>query len=191
MSPEELARLLQPFCSTKRWRKYLNAPFSDAAFTYATDGLVLVRVARQLQMVGHEKAPRDNAKRLLDGAGFDTALFLDAPVIEFPAPERIECRTCDGRGFEHDCPDCSCECDECDGEGSRDDDCECSIGIGGTPIALRVARRVWELPGLKLGQPPGPSQPWAFTFDGGVGLFMAIKKKCEVHTEYPLAGGAP
>jgi hypothetical protein len=103
-----------------------------------------------------------------------TAVTL-AP-IDFPEQLDEECLGCDGRGFEHDCPSCTCTCDRCDGSGKEDPDKDVSVDIGGVPFAARYVRLIQALPGIEVSATIDGNIPMPFRFNGGEGLLMALRE---------------
>lgn len=104
---------LHQFCAGEDdVRYYIHQPWSRGEWTYATNGYIIVRVARLADVDENEKAP--NAEKIF--ADSKQTEFI--PVPECAMPEDVECDTCDGDG-EHECGKCDNkhECGDCDGEG--------------------------------------------------------------------------
>jgi hypothetical protein len=120
---------LTKFCDPERGGKTTAAPWTLGEFTYAVDGFIAVRVARQT-LEGILDAP-DEQK----GADYIAGLIAAGdrakaePVPALPDCERENCGVC--RGCKR-----VVECDECYGQGSRecdlghDHDCESCDGRG-------------------------------------------------------------
>lgn len=170
---------LQPFCGRDEYRPYLHKPFSRGAYTYATDGRLLLRVARRDDVPENDRAPDCEA-----------AVFSKLQCSEYAAPdfalpdvkpEREDCILCEGRGFEHDCPSCQCTCPECDGAGHIEK--PQSTTINGSLITLKYARLMFTLPDLQLQVPPCGEKPMLFKFDGGDGAVMPRHAKANDHYE--------
>src|SRR5271166_2898199 len=112
LTPGDLAK----FVSTDVERARMARPWSRGEFTYATNGHIMVRIPRLAEVPECSDAP--------DVEGIVMPLLADQtetaplPAYELPKVDKNECRTCEGRGLEHDCPDCECECDDCDGTGA-------------------------------------------------------------------------
>jgi hypothetical protein len=179
---------LQPFCSTDVWRPYLLKPFRYKGYVYATDGLVMLRVADDESFVTTDRV---DAERVL--AGLQDATFLPAPAVALPpAPidATIKCPDCDGRGKEHKCPDCDCECEGCDGAGKIKIVSEVSTMICGHIFNIANVRKVDALPGLEIAPASAnvaDLKPMLFRFAGGVGAMMPMRAKAKDHIEIERA----
>lgn len=171
---------LTPFCGVDETRPYLLKPFSVGDFTYATNGHILVRTPRR------DDAPEQTKKGKWDGslAGLEEASF-SAPVFTLPTqpPADAECAECDGRGYEHDCPDCECTCRACAGSGSAAVEGNHSTSYEGVTLALRYVRKMLALPAIEIAKPSAPDAPLLFRFDGGVGAVMPMRGEGANHVE--------
>lgn len=163
---------LQSFCSTRRAE--VDHPFTIGAYTYATDGYIAVRVlalpdARTEGPIGVVKYFKD-----IDGLEFVSVLIANLPPAG--GKRNVECLDCDGRGKEHDCPNCHCKCESCGGSGKIlvDDDQDTSVEFRGIAYGLVLFRRVLALPGLSWERLPQTREPTRFRFDGGFGLLMPL-----------------
>lgn len=136
---------LKSFCwpsDTDSYRADLAEPFSSDAYTYATDGRIMVRVER---VAGTEVEPKPDfdlgskVKTLegylsrIDGAKFEPMPSVDIPpkppYVPNPCTDcgatgkvhSIECYKCQGRGITI-CPTCDHEddCERCNGAGCID-----------------------------------------------------------------------
>lgn len=172
---------LQPFCSTDPARPYLHQPFSRGEWTYATDGHVLVRVPRRPDIDENAKAP--HAERVVEGYPLLSDL-IPLPAIPLLGPEYVECRTCQGRCTQHDCPDCSHDCKACDGKGEIE--ALVSVAIGPAVFGVPLLRLVAALPGVRIPAAPVPGKPMRFLFDGGEGLIAARRVPAERHIPEPV-----
>lgn len=180
---------LQPFCSTDETRWYLLKPFSKGEFSYATNGHIEIRQPRRDDVQEmDEKAPKFDPSAPL--AGIESAVFSRAEVQLPPAPEATgPCKLCDGRGFEHSCPDCECVCEPCKGTGEMDPERFISTSIGGVFFTLSYVRQMFTLPGVEVSKTsimsdkPKESRPLLFRFNGGVGALMPRKNRLEDHIE--------
>ena len=175
---------LETFCDPER--PELARPFSIDAWTYATNGHVLVRVTRRDDVAENPNAP--NPSRLCETVKRPRR-YKPLPEIELSEPFEFEkeleclwlkCGSCRGRGKIHDCPDCRCECPKCSGTGQ----CPTCNGtgkytvkdfkrtrIGSVPYQSKFLSWLQSLPDLEIG-PPHRKDPLAFRFHGGEGLLM-------------------
>jgi len=96
------------------------------------------------------------------------------PRIALPAPiEPKPCSECDGRGYRHDCPDCTCACEDCWGTGK--DEVIQPVPVLGASFARRYVALIYALPGNLFGAlGVTPKSPMFFRFDGGEGMLMPL-----------------
>jgi hypothetical protein len=181
---------LQAFCVDDEMnRLYLRTPFSHGEFTYATNGAYAVRVARRPGVV---EAEVPKAADVLDKyfARLAKAQFEPAD-LSFPNEtedqHKEECASCDGRGLEHECPDCSCKCEDCDGSGEQTIAEKISISVFGNLFRLPFIRKIAALPSVEFAVIPnyGAEEPALFRFDGGVAALMPMRRKGDRHFEIP------
>lgn len=180
---------LKKFCGTEETRPYLHNPFSRGDFTYATNGRIMVRVPRQdgvpdvempdgrkldVEKPFHEAGPRPESMMPLH--------------LKLPETTTEECEECEGRGFEHDCPDCECPCTECDGSGQAEKDI--SVSIRGAIFDAKYIRLIQSLPNARFVVVPSPEGPTWFAFDGGEGLLMPMRRPFDERIEEPEEAGA-
>ena len=163
---------LQQFCSTDPDRPQMHAPFSSAAWTWATNGHILVRVPRRDDVPENPEAP--NVKKVWDGAKWGA--WRPAKRVDLPPARFNTCDECNGRGWEHDCPSCQCTCEECGGEGKieRTD----PVAVGPVKIALRYARMILALDRIELADPADDDDAIAFRFAGGEGILAVLHGPC-------------
>lgn len=92
---------LSVFCKTDH--DMLNTPWSEGDFTYASNGLLLVRVPRRDDVAEKIEAPNIQGTSL--GAGFDKTPieWFSVPNIEIATKE---CQKCKGTGHQYTCPEC-------------------------------------------------------------------------------------
>lgn len=167
---------LQPFCGNDECRHpYLMRPFTRRGYTYATNGHILVRVPPRSEIPDSEKDFR--VERPFDG--IECAIFTPLPAFVVPKPDG-DCEMCDGRGFEHSCPDCQCTCWACEGSGSEVWGAGTSIEIGGVSFAAKYLLMMQGLPGIAIGR-PRQEQSLLFRFDGGEGALMPLRGQCPTH----------
>ena len=129
----------------------------------------MIRIAR-LESVGEIERPPDVDRVFLSNAVAleGTMRPLRAPVPLSPGAE--ECEACQGTGYEHDCPDCSCNCPICGGTGKLEE--FTIVKIGNRYFSSGYIRLVERLPGAIISDVEG--ECLAFRFDGGVGLLMKV-----------------
>lgn len=173
---------LKPFCGDDFSRYYLQAPWSEGAHTYATDGIIFVRVARRDDVPETDATRFVNAAYLFqrsEGSGF-------VPLPHFDLPDDDDCHACGGSGYAHACDDCGHECEECGGDGSTAS--QTSVGIFGASYNARYIALLRELPDISIetGVKTG-SEPLHFRFDGGDGMLMPLHSPYEVHIEVECA----
>jgi len=193
---------LQDFCAKDEQKQNrLSKPFSHGKYSFASDGHMLIRVPRLLEVT----------KGLPD--------FMESKFTEFvtgdcltPIPdyeqEKKKCSICRGTGKVEECPECkgigevyfqniyndyefeclTCNghgevsggknaCEECEGTGQVYADRWAGIDIGNKRIGLRLLDKIKELPGVMLGNCSGDDKaPVMFRFDGGDGLLMPMTK---------------
>ena len=175
---------LRPFCSTETFRPILRQPFSVGNRTYATDGHIMVRVARREDVPEQPTAPAV------------THLFKDVShvswralrKVEFPEEIKERCSECEGRGTLHDCPDCTCTCEGCDGSGSISG--MASIFVGAGLFNVRYVRLLAALPGILVPETVADTaarelSPMPFKFDDGDGLLVGLRRKLDHHIDTP------
>lgn len=184
---------LSKFCDPDH--RILNRPWSAGDYTYASNGVIIVRIPRQA----------DVAKNIHI---FDASpCFVEHtddmvwhPVIGYKKPDQIECDMCDGHGMDFVCPECDghgevhfendfhtydCDCNNCDGTGKIEICPECE----GTGKADPTIVRAWfheasfnqaflallsDLPNCEMGM-TGVANLHPFRFDGGDGAIMPLR----------------
>lgn len=167
---------LQPFCSTEKARAYLLKPATRDGKTYATNGHILLRVDLRDDVPAVENFP--DCERVF-GACDLTQPMVDLPKINLPFDGPIECIECDGRGTEHECPDCTCACELCNGMGQVSSDREKSVTLDGIPFAMHYFRMIAALPGIKIPAKVAGTDPMPFQFDEGAGVLMPMRSALE------------
>lgn len=168
---------LSKFCGSDEWRWVsIGQPFSRHDFTYATDGKILIRVPRRGEVPENDKAP--HAERVWPKEW--PTDFSPIQAISLAPVEFVPCDMCDGRGTQHECPDCTCKCRECGGDGSLK--VASAVTIYDRAINSRLAKLLAELPSASIAQPAGNIV--CFRFDGGEGIASLLKSN---HT-LPIVG---
>jgi hypothetical protein len=172
---------LKQFCGNDEFRSYLNEPFTQGNYTYATNGHIMVRV-QKVDSVGpcKSKVKFDASKPLV---GIERLKFETFSFSLPPDPgKKGTCVDCDGRGYKHDCPDCECTCNFCKGSGEADPEGRISTTIAGRAFCLRYVRMITSLPTPQIAKTDGET-PLYFRFEGGVGALMMRRKPFENHVE--------
>src|SRR6185436_2051933 len=174
---------LQPFCSTDETRYYLNKPWSRGEFAYATNGHILIRVPRRPDVPENDKSPDIAAviaKNPSDGVDFVRVAFNLPPA----RTGQIECPSCDGRGVEHDCPECTCVCYQCKGEQLiSEEDGSIAVDVNGGPFAIRYCRMLAALPDIEVPAAVSISEDHGFMwfrFTGGDGMLMGMRSPAQL-----------
>lgn len=171
---------LQQFCGKDETRPYLMKPFTFGDFSYATNGHIMVRVPKRAGVEPPSKS--FNPEKPLEG--LEQASFA-APKFKLPPQPSgdTECEACDGRGYEHNCPDCECMCRACDGSGSAAVEGNYSTAYEGVNFALRYVRKMLALPSIEIAKPKDQDAPLLFRFEGGVGAVMPMRGSATNHVE--------
>lgn len=164
---------LKQFCSKDRFREAIVEPFSRGEWSYATNGHLLIRVPRRNDIAEIEKAPHIEHLWPKEAPNYRVP-----STLVLPPPKEEDCRTCDGRGTKHDCPDCGCDCDDCGGTGHISTDRNVGIMVGKTPIAMRYARVLLSLSGIQVDDISALVDSvfvMRFRFDGGDGILATLR----------------
>lgn len=184
---------LEPFCSDER--EYLEKPFLQDGYVYATNGRIAVRVKHE-GLTNARVQTRPNMAEIFKSfvnEGFEPVTFT-LPDCEICHNKRTvidtKCYTCDGFGrIEHDC-DCQyCTkdrefCDDCKGTGKVDPEeclCECSehgksVSLGFCSVRVDVAQLLHDIPGLTLARKQGVPIVSFRGSNGMEGIFMPLQK---------------
>lgn len=168
---------LQAFCAYKGERprhKWLEAPFSFGDFSYATNGAIMVRVARREGIPGIA-VQGEWDKPLADRERFEFVPFLlDLP----PAPQIGSCVSCDGSGWIASAED---ECEACHGRGWIDPELDISVELAGSIFCLSLVRRMAALPDIVISPASAnfravcDCDPLQFSFRGGIGALCPLR----------------
>jgi hypothetical protein len=174
MNSEEL----KAFCHPERYK--LQTPFSEGDYTFATDGLMCVRVPRLEDVPERENAPMNMLKNVFDPNPSQGA-FVPLGLYEIPGLKGNQrCEVCGGQG-QHLCNKCETlhNCGKCDGQGE----------VGESPIAVTIGRhrvshlllnRIKALPAVWIAENANSDeQGLTFRFHGGDGIVMPIRKEKE------------
>jgi hypothetical protein len=173
-------------------------PFTRGKWTYATDGRIAVRVPA-LEGIPQGEVAVENVFTAITSQEFP----LPADIPE-PAQEKCSackgygkitiCSECDGEGTK-ECDTCGHEeeCKSCNGNGTRPTagpnakECDNCDGIGHTikyisirlelqSFSDRYLRLIRALPGIRLFQNVNPGDIATFSFDGGEGVLMPLRR---------------
>lgn len=167
--------LLQKFCSGDESRKAIMSPFSQDAWTYATDGRLMLRVPRFAEAPEREDAPKNIDKHIFSNNPISN---LWQPIPDLPPLLTEEpCRHCKGSG------ECECKC-------GNIHDCEHCEGSGTVPLAAQRIQigvnyvshvylwKLKELPDVQVcPSAKDNNSPIGIRFDGGgEGLLMGMRE---------------
>jgi len=185
--------LLADFCGGR-----FDRPFSEGKYTYATDGIVIVR----LPAIGIAE-PLDSFTGVSNQLFEQKGKLVSLPKL--PKETKNTCGICGGRGKVTKCPDCDgngkiyystnnheyewdckeCDsmgylpgevkiCSECNGTGKVIDNFHKIITINGHKLQLGYLRKLSKLPGIKIAAHPVEYRHY-FKFDGGDGILMGMR----------------
>lgn len=167
---------LQAFCSNDPTRPNLHAPFYIGEFTYATDGVIAIRIPGKLT-----RNPKPRAMRAGPEPLFKRHLFFHPDFLHMlgdftiPAPASIPCVEC--QMLEKPDPGC----DECSGSGAILEYPAARLSRDGRAFDCRYLAAIAALPEAELCDAPPPNpvdlvNAAAFRFSGGYGLLMPLTK---------------
>ena len=177
----------------------LKTPWSSGQYSYATDNKMAIRADGRDEF--HQRPENDESAATLDAivSSATGQTWYDVPANLPPEPgpcpkchgiPAVKCEACDGEGeveweFEHNgrtydmyaaCPVCdgeqTVECTECVGTGKG---VEPVVEVGPALIMPCYLRLMARLPGCRLAPVDGWS-PVVFTFDGGAGAVMPVRR---------------
>lgn len=155
---------LQKFCSVKDDSRYfLHAPFSRGKYTYATNGHIVVRVARRDDVPEVDLAPKPES------------LFKEKPRGKFiPVPKcsavsDLDCKKCEGTGARECNMGHDHECDKCEGTGKTTNHESMKVGPSHYQKRLLALIQGWE-----ISPEPGMKAAWIRT-DGADGLLIPTR----------------
>jgi hypothetical protein len=160
---------LQLLCD--RSRPNIATPWSAGDWSYACDGKVAVRVPRRANVAERDDAPTGSV--FIWFTPLTPGELLPLPRVEVPEPVWRTCRDCDGRGCEHDCPECGCECGSCGGVGKLAN--QVVMATGGFDLSGRTWRVLQALPDVRLAAGITKYGHIRFTFAGGDGLASPLR----------------
>lgn len=180
--------ILRSFCGSDPRCSITYRPWSVGAYSYATNGRIIVRVPRLDDVPPPDDAKIEKTAAQIDEwlAKLDDTPRVAVPRIEIPKGRSWTCDKCDGRGFEHDCPDCNCECTDCEAGTCHQ---PVMVAWRGTHVSRDMWRLIAALPGSRIASSP-PLPPIydhvSFAFDGGVGIVLPMRKPTLPHDVEPL-----
>ncbi len=177
----------------------LREPFSEGAYTYATNGRFLIRVPRIPEIT----ATRPDCVKL-EKLVFGVSEKNYKPLLAYPEPKKERCGICKGSGRSTECEECegegliewstSCneyeaECKSCHGDGrvsGSDELCPYCDGSGEiygdrfcfVPVSkdrglnIPLLEKLKTLEGLLLGELNKNDSLIPFSFNGGDGVVM-------------------
>ena len=159
---------LMKFCAgSGSSRRSLQTPFSEGPYTYATDGIVLIRVPRLEDVPENPNAPK-NVGTVLDSFPQPESWF---EIPEFPAIASEDCEDCDDCDGDGMCEHCGVgKCPTCNGTG-RSIDSMAYVMVGPARLRCIPLSLLKTLPGVLIG-PTGELSPARVKFDGGDGVIM-------------------
>lgn len=183
MTKEAIKQALRMFCAKEHEiRPALHNPFSKDGYTWATNGHMMIRVDLMDEIAEHPTAP--NVTKVFNDA-FDGSNMRKLNHEGFSYEEmETECTACDGRGTEHDCPDCTCECEYCNGSGVCVQ--KTSVYVGKALFNASYIKTLLSLPNIVVQSDPDPMKPMPFSFDGGCGLLLPLRSRYKNHLEVKL-----
>ena len=170
---------LKPFCGDNDIRYYLNEPFSEGEFTYATNGHILIRVPRRDDA---KEVEADSMKNRLPKMFADNPFLLPVEIPDIPPMVEGDCDCCNGEGtHDYKCGNAPpYACGECNGTGKQmtelGDTQWPEIEVGNAAFAPKYLRLIKTLPGIQF-SPNTRDHSAAFKFDGGDGLLMPMRKR--------------
>lgn len=125
-------------------RPYLRNPSTLGVYTYATNGRVMVRVAKRDHIKPVEGFP--NAEKLF--ANFKPGRVFKIERADMPKPRHEKCEHCNGTGdHKCNCEHCDASCEECEGTGQITFNEARAILPFGRMVMADTLRRVFALPG--------------------------------------------
>jgi hypothetical protein len=193
ISPE----LIESFCSDEK--KYLSTPYNIGDYTYATDGLVAIRVARN-KKYDKETGPKSIEKILPSKIIDECNIWTDRYSVGDSIP--IPCTDCHGKGIiialSNSGIRYEIECKLCHGKKEKhtalkmksvrakdSDETTELLCFGNILIAPKLFSRVAKLPKLEISTDNQNEiwKPMCFRFDGGIGIICktnveAINGQC-------------
>jgi len=173
-------------------------PFSHAQHTYASNGHILIRTARILDVHERDDAPSlDNINKY-----FHPSIIQQKhqPIPDMVKSKKIYCSECGGKGKDYNCPECNgagfvefdtdyhhyeCPCESCHGTRILQGVCPKCDGVGyyfkQEPFQIgtqyyhkRYLAMIRDLPCSVFAPGNNINEPGHFIFAEGDGLLMPI-----------------
>jgi len=189
---------LQQFCSTDELRAWLTKPFRAGDHSYASNGQIMVRVPAREQDEPPKNPPKDWEQKVTRYfLPMQDVVFSKSPPVNLPALEKeevITCSECEGRGTQHDCPDCECTCGTCKGTTQERIRPLISADFAGAQFDLMYLHQIMSLPALQVAIGSADVDqllPLLFRFEGGEGSLMPLRGKYENHVDIAAHGTPP
>lgn len=163
---------LKIFCyKGEYFKENLGVPWSEGKYSYASDGVILIRVVRFPDIPENEQARSVNRVTDFLNKGVDT--WVQVPNI---TPEKKFCSFCGGKGFIYFSDivfgKTKENCEDCDGTGYIDK--EIVVEIEEVFFNNKYLRMLLTLPGVKMALLDKIRAPAKIKFDGGDGLLMPM-----------------
>jgi hypothetical protein len=167
---------LQPFCPKWAYAEWMEKPFSRAGYTWATDGKLLVRVPLREDVPEH---PMSAACERVWPQVWPEA-WRQPLLRKLPGAEHVSCDVCDGRGYKHDCPRCTCTCRECNGDGQLE--VMKAVMAGARAVSAANARLIIGLDWVEISPTVTGDHLLCFRFEGGEGIvsLLSLTHKLDV-----------
>lgn len=181
-APMRLA--LTPFCARETGSP-LAAPWTDGAFTYATDACILLRVPACQDVPAAPSPVTTSADEMFKSFAAPHAPKLEAlpASVEKIAPLKT-CPGCHGSGAVLTGKGKPAICPLCEGEKQVVN--RRAVQIGEWRFAAHYLARLATLPGIRIAPPGKKLAPLFFVFDGGEGLLMPVRSETTPkHEQHP------
>ncbi len=191
---------LQQFCSTEDIHTLFMAPFNIGEYTFATNRHVIARVPKIDEYDKHDVGiTAESILEIIKQAEKATGLI---PLVDWEKPDLKECGDCDGTGRVNVCTECKgvgelssvyaepcekCEtsgvipgtekdCPYCKGKGKKFPFFKPSLIGNGIYACAEYIVQIESLPNPRIGVSGTPEDVIPFSFDGGIGLLIPMRK---------------
>lgn len=171
-------KFLFKFCSTDPTRSYLHNPWNSGGYTWATDGRVLIRIPEVEGFYGTSQAEAFMKTVHRVFASPHKELPTTIPDCLPPLAGDKKCEHCNGTGK---CRCAKCRLDEWDGVCAECDNGVylapgTGVAIGNQVVSSLYLHKLKLFPLVKLFEGPGELECLHFTFTGGEGKLMPMRK---------------